>query len=105
MINKILFIIFMGLIFLDLYTFHQKNKLEKELISIKQEYLGLEKDLNSIIGQKIVLEKELDKRNQETILLSERNRELEEEAKKDKSDFNWHYDISSSSVIKRLQSD
>jgi hypothetical protein len=97
--------IFIGFTFLNIYTIHQKNKVEKELINIKQEYLRLEKDLNNIVGQKIVLEKELNERNREAILLSERNRELEKEAKKDKSGFNWDYDISSSSVIKRLQSD
>jgi hypothetical protein len=38
-----------------------------------------------------------------TIQISQRNRELEEEAKKDKSYFDWSADISNTAVIKRLQ--
>lgn len=39
-----------------------------------------------------------------TLAISERNRQLEEAAKMDKSSFDWNYDISHSPVILRLQS-
>ena len=40
---------------------------------------------------------------EKTIQISERNRELEEEAKMDKSYFDWNYDISHTNVILRLR--
>lgn len=42
--------------------------------------------------------------NEKTILISERNKELEEAAKNDESYFDWNYDISHTAVILRLQS-
>lgn len=40
---------------------------------------------------------------EDTIQISQRNRELEEEAKKDKAYFDWNANISNTSVIKCLQ--
>lgn len=40
--------------------------------------------------------------NEKTILISERNKELEEAARQD--NFDWMADISNSAVVKRLQS-
>lgn len=42
--------------------------------------------------------------NEKTILISERNKELEEAAKNDEPYFDWSYDISHTSVVLRLQS-
>ena len=41
--------------------------------------------------------------NEKAIFISQRNRELEEEAKNDKSNFDWYFPIGSSPVILRLR--
>lgn len=41
--------------------------------------------------------------NEKAIQVAERNRELEAEAEKDKSYFDWNYDISHTNVILRLR--
>ena len=40
----------------------------------------------------------------DTLEISKRNKQLEEEVKNDKSTFDWHFPIASSPVILRLQS-
>lgn len=80
------------------FTYWGKTTLENDFERLATNY-------EALMGNKMFLEKELDERNKEKILLSERNRELEEEAKNDKSGFDWNFDISKSSVIKRLQAD
>lgn len=50
------------------------------------------------------LQTELEKRNNDVLEVSKRNKELEEASKKDKSSMDWSTDISSSTVIKQLQS-
>lgn len=50
------------------------------------------------------LQTELKKRNKNAVETSKRTRELEEAAKTDNSNMDWNLDISSSSVVKRLQS-
>ena len=43
------------------------------------------------------------KDNEKAIQIAERNRKLEEEAKNDKSDFDWYFPIGSSPVILQLR--
>lgn len=50
------------------------------------------------------LQTELEKRNKNAVETSKRIGELEEAAKTDNSNMDWNLDISSSSVVKRLQS-
>jgi hypothetical protein len=93
--SKILSIIavFLGLcvgVLIFLYNLSQK-----EIKSLQSNNLTLR-------GNNVILTNEIKKRNENAVVLSERVRELEEEAKKDTS-FNWYVDISNSPVIKRLQ--
>lgn len=94
--SKIYFLIVLFLALGCGYFFFRKSMLENDLERLETNY-------NAIKGSKIFLEKEIEERNKEKILLSQRNRELEEEAKKDKSSFDWDYNISNSPVIKWLQ--
>ena len=50
-----------------------------------------------------VLIKQREKDYADTLQISERNRELEEEATKEKTYFDWNADISNSGVVRRLQ--
>lgn len=58
---------------------------------------------NNVLANNNFLIKQRREDNEKTIQIAERNRELEEETKKDKSTFDWNYDISHSPVILRLQ--
>ena len=50
-----------------------------------------------------ILVKQRKKDYEDTLAISERNKQLEESVKMDKSVFDWHYDISNSPVILRLR--
>jgi len=50
-----------------------------------------------------ILIKQRRKDYEDTLAISERNKELEESAKMDKSSFDWNYPIADSPVILRLQ--
>lgn len=64
-----------------------------------------QKEINQAQELKISsLQTELEKRNKNAVETSKRIRELEEAAKADNSNMDWNLDISSSSVVKRLQS-
>lgn len=64
---------------------------------------SLETEKNALKGNISFMEKRLEKEHAETLAISERNKELEEAAKMDKSTFDWNYDISHSNVILRLR--
>lgn len=65
-----------------------------------EHYCELWKNANA---NNIYLIKQRKKDYGKTIQIAERNRELEAEAKNDKSSFDWNYDISNSPVILRLR--
>lgn len=87
------------------YSQYNKLMLENKNTSLETKNSALEKVVLDYESQISFWEKEVEKRNQEKILLSERNAELEKEAEKDKAYFDWSADISNSAVIKRLQAD
>lgn len=85
-INLICWLVALGIIiFGALYLSYLKNALQAEKASNKQLVLTLEK------------------RNNDVVALSKRNKELEANAKKDTSGFDWSFDLSNSPVIKQLQ--
>lgn len=67
------------------YMNYLKNALASEKASNQQLTLTLEKRYNDIVA------------------LSRKNKELEASAKKDTSGFDWGFDLSNSPVIKQLQ--
>lgn len=80
------------IIFGAFYLNYQNGKIEKQAEKIDQ----LTKDKESLTLN-------LEKRNNDVVALSKRNKELEASAKKDTSGFDWGFDISDSPVIKQLQ--
>ena len=62
----------------------------------------LESENNALKANVTFMEKKLEKEHADTLAISERNKELEEAVKQDKS-FDWNADISNSPVIKQLQ--
>lgn len=59
---------------------------------------------NALNAEKSALIDEIKRRNENVLALSKQKAELEKAAAQDKTNFDWHYDISGSPVIKRLQS-
>lgn len=53
----------------------------------------------------VFLIKQRKKDYEDTLAISERNKELEKAATKDKAYFDWNADISNTAVIKQLQAD
>lgn len=85
-INLICWLVALGIIICGaFYMSYLKNSLASEKESNQQLTLTLEK------------------RNNDVVALSKRNKELEASAKKDTSGFDWNFDISDSPVVKQLQ--
>lgn len=59
---------------------------------------------NALNGKMFFMEKRIEKEHQDMLAISERNKELEKAAAKDKA-FDWGFYIGDSPVIKRLQAD
>lgn len=74
------------------YLNYQNGKIEKQAGKIDQ----LTKDKESLTLN-------LEKRNNDIVALSKRNKELEASAKKDTSGFDWTVNISNSPVVNQLQ--
>jgi len=68
-----------------MYNNYQSKKIER-----------IEKDKEALIIN-------LEKRNNDILAISKRNKELEASAKSDTSGFDWGFDISDNPVVKRLQ--
>lgn len=62
-------------------------------------------DIKSLTAEKICLNNEIIRRNKNAVETSKRIEELEREAKKDTSFFNWNADISNTNVVKQLRKD
>jgi hypothetical protein len=58
---------------------------------------------NALKGNISFMEKRIEKEHADTLAISQRNKELEEAVKQEKSSFDWNADISNSPVIKQLQ--
>jgi hypothetical protein len=92
--------VYVSLVFLALvaalcfgvYYYHEKS----------ESYCSLYK--NALANNNVLI-KRMEKVYADTLEVSERNRKLEEEAKKDKGYFDWYVDISNTSVIRRLRED
>ena len=80
------------IIFGAFYLNYQNGKIEKQAGKIDQ----LTKDKESLTLT-------LEKRNNDVVEISRKNKELEASAKKDTSGFDWSVNISDSHVIKQLQ--
>lgn len=96
MLNKLNIYCWLGalatIIFGAFYINYQNGKMNEQSDEISQ----LKKDKESLILN-------LEKRNNDLVALSKRNKELEASVKKDTSGFDWHRNISDSPVIKQLQ--
>lgn len=80
------------IIFGAFYIDYQNGKIEKQSGKIDQ----LTKDKESLTLN-------LEKRNNDVVALSKRNKELEASSKKDTSGFDWSFDLSNNPVVKQLQ--
>ncbi len=60
---------------------------------------------NALKGKIGFMEEKIEKEHQNILAISERNKELEKAAAKDKAYFDWNANISATAVIKRLQAD
>jgi hypothetical protein len=89
--NKILFVICFFLV-LAIYLLCQDNLYQKNkyIVSNANNQLLIKK-IREVYNDKVETDRKI--------------QELRDEAKKDKSSFDWNYDISNSPVIKRLQTD
>ena len=73
--------------------------------SNKTKITSLTTQNSALKGNIQLMEKRLEKEHADTLAISERNKELEKAAAKDKAYFDWNADISNSAVIKQLQAD
>lgn len=87
--NKILFVVCFFLV-LVIYLLYQDNLYQKNkyVVSNANNQLLIKK-IKEVYNDKMETDRKI--------------QELRDEAKKDKSSFDWHYNIANSPVIKRLQ--
>lgn len=84
-----------------------KITLENDLNSLKKDYLNLEDKFEGTMQQKIFLEKEIEERNKKSLDTSERVCQIENAAKKEKSEngFDWDTSLPDDLVTMQLLSD
>lgn len=66
--------------------------------------LSLQTENNALRGNNSFLEKRIEKERQDALEVSERNQEMEQAAKLDKS-FNWNLRLPSGTILNRLHED